>query len=48
MSSVLRWPAEIVKYLASNGIFHEDSTRTTAPIRMLSADMVLRSIATPS
>jgi hypothetical protein len=48
MSSVSGRPAEIVKYLASNGRRYEDSTRTTAPIRVLSANMILCGIATPT
>jgi hypothetical protein len=48
MSSVTDWPTDIVKYLASKGLYYKDDKRTTAPIRVLSADMVLRGIATPS
>jgi hypothetical protein len=36
----------IVKYLASKDLHYEDGKRTTTPIRILSADMVLRGIAT--
>lgn len=38
----------IVKYLASKGLHYEDGKRTTTLIRILSADMVLRGIATPA
>jgi hypothetical protein len=48
MSSVSEWPADIIKYLASKGLHYEDGTRTTAPVRVLSADMIVRDIATPT
>jgi hypothetical protein len=37
-SSVTDWPTDIVEYLASRGLSYDDK-RTTAPIRVLSADM---------
>jgi hypothetical protein len=48
MSSVSDWPADIVKYLASNGLRYEDGTRTTATVCVLSADVIIRGIATPT
>jgi hypothetical protein len=48
MSSVSEWPTDIVKYLASKGVRYEDGTRTTAPVRELSANMILCGIATPT
>jgi hypothetical protein len=48
VSSVSDWPADIVKYLASNGLRYNYGTRTTAPVRVLSADMILCGIATPT
>lgn len=48
VSSVSEWPKEIVEYLASKGLRYQDGERTTSPIRILSADMVLRGIATPA
>jgi len=47
-SSVSEWPEAIVGYLASKGLHYQDGERTTSPIRILSADMVLRGIATPA
>ena len=48
VSSVSEWPKELVEYLASKGLRYQDGKRTTSPIRILSADMVLRGIATPA
>jgi hypothetical protein len=48
VSPAKQWPREIIEYLASKGLHYEDGKRTIPPIRILSADMVLRGIATPA